>query len=207
MDLLLTIIGLAVILFSIIIHEVAHGTVAYYLGDPTAKESGRLNLNPLNHLDPLGSFIVPLLLLLLSGGKGPIVGWAKPVPIDFYNVRDKKWGALKIALAGPLANLLLALIFGLFIRLPFFPSGFYQLFSLVVSYNIILAIFNLIPLPPLDGSHILFDILGEGFIALKSFLTQFGFIILLFLIFFTDMSFVLSITEKIFYLFTGLPLA
>ena len=191
MDLLLTIIGLAVILFSIIIHEVAHGTVAYYLGDPTAKESGRLNLNPLNHLDPLGSFIVPLL---------------KPVPIDFYNVRDKKWGALKIALAGPLANLLLALIFGLFIRLPFFPSGFYQLFSLVVSYNIILAIFNLIPLPPLDGSHILFDILGEGFIALKSFLTQFGFIILLFLIFFTDMSFVLSITEKIFYLFTGLPL-
>jgi len=75
--------------FSIIIHEVAHGTVAYYLGDPTAKESGRLNLNPFNHLDPLGSFIVPLFLLLLSGGKGPIVGWAKPVPIDFIMLEIK----------------------------------------------------------------------------------------------------------------------
>jgi len=117
--------------FSIIIHEVAHGTVAYYLGDPTAKESGRLNLNPFNHLDPLGSFIVPLFLLLLSGGKGPIVGWAKPVPIDFYNVRDKRWGGLKISLAGPLANLLLALIFGLFVRLPFFHQDFISFFTLL----------------------------------------------------------------------------
>ncbi|MDD5696852.1 MAG: site-2 protease family protein [Candidatus Pacebacteria bacterium] len=206
MDLLFTILGLAVILFSIIIHEVAHGSVAYYLGDSTAKESNRLSLNPFNHLDPIGSFIVPLVLLLFTGGRGPIVGWAKPVPIDFYNIRDKRWGALKISLAGPAANLLMAFIFGLLIRLPVFPVGFYQFFYIIVFYNIVLAIFNLIPIPPLDGSHILFDILGEGFVGLKSFLTQFGFFILIFLIFSNGLDFILTVTEKIFYLFTGFPL-
>lgn len=206
MDLLLTILGLAVILFSIIIHEVAHGYVAYSLGDPTAKENNRLSLNPLSHLDPVGSFLVPLVLLLFTGGRGPIVGWAKPVPIDFYNIRDKRWGALKVSLAGPAANLLVAFIFSLLIRFPVFSAGFYQFFQIVVFYNIVLAIFNLSPLPPLDGSHILFDILGDGFVWLKSFLTQFGFFILIFLIFFCGLDIVLAITEKIFYLFTGLPL-
>ncbi len=206
MDLLFTILGLAVILFSIIIHEVAHGSVAYYLGDSTAKENNRLSLSPLSHLDPIGSFLVPLFLLVFTGGRGPIVGWAKPVPIDFYNIRDKRWGALKISLAGPAANLFVAFIFSMLIRFPVFSLGFYQFFQIVVFYNIVLAIFNLIPIPPLDGSHILFDILGEGFTWLKSFLTQFGFFILIFIIFSNGLSVVLRLTEKIFYLFTGLPL-
>jgi Zn-dependent protease len=203
MEILLTIVILVIIIFSIMIHEVAHGSVAYYLGDTTARDSQRLNLNPLNHLDPFGSFLLPIILLMINSPF--IVGWAKPVPVDFYNLSDKRWGALKVSLAGPVSNLLIAIIFGLFFRIPFnFNPNFYLFLQLVVFYNIILAVFNLMPIPPLDGSHILFDLLGNKFEALKIFLTQFGLIILLFLLYFGG-NFIYTISQSIYYFITGVP--
>lgn len=151
-----------VFIFSVIVHEIAHGTVANFLGDPTPKLAGRLTLNPLRHLDPIGSVLLPgfLLLLNLISGGGIILGWAKPVPINPYNFRDRKYGRLKVALAGPLSNFLMALVFGIPLR--FFPTGgsvfFTNLnlyFSNIVGVNLMLFVFNLWPGVPFDGYHIL----------------------------------------------------
>src|SRR3989338_2951574 len=111
MDIIITIFSLIVLLFSVIIHELAHGYVAHSLGDPTAKYQGRLTLNPLPHLDPFGSVILPLLLFI--SGSPVLIGWAKPVPINPYNFTDQKWGTLKVSLAGPATNITLAVFFGL----------------------------------------------------------------------------------------------
>lgn len=149
-----------ILIFSIVIHEISHGYMAYHLGDPTAKRAGRLTLNPIKHLDLFGSIIVPGLLLI--SGSGFVIGWAKPVP---YNpnllIKDKKYGPLKVALAGPLSNLLIAFIFGFGLRFlhPFLPSGLIFSFAMIAFINILLAIFNLIPMPPLDGSKILMVLL------------------------------------------------
>jgi len=199
-----------ILLFSIVIHEVAHGQMANYLGDPTPKLAGRLTLNPLKHLDPIGSIILPIILILMTKltGSGIIFGWAKPVPINPFNFRDQKYGSAKVALAGPGANLAIALVFGLVLR--FFPSislipGLYLMFSYIVYINILLAVFNLLPIPPLDGSHILFTFLPESATNLKIFLSQFGFFILLFIIFFFFHWLVL-IVNWIFTLIVGIPL-
>jgi len=195
-----------ILIFSIVIHEVSHGATANYLGDPTAKYSGRLTLNPINHLDPIGSILVPLFLILM---RSPILfGWAKPVPINPYNFRDQKYGSAKVALAGPGSNLTVALVFGLALR--FFPeiaeiSGLYLMFSYIVYINILLAIFNLLPLPPLDGSHILFTFLPPGFENLKIFLSQFGIFILFFILFFFS-RWLFLIINWIFGLIVGAPL-
>jgi Zn-dependent protease len=199
-----------ILIFSIIIHEIAHGSVAYYLGDPTAKYAGRLTLNPLKHLDPIGSVIVPLFLVIMSQltGGGIIFGWAKPVPINPYNFKDQKYGSLKVALAGPASNLSVALVFGLILR--FLPAllaleGLVVMFSYIVYINILLAIFNLMPVPPLDGSHILFALLPNSARNLKIFLQQFGIFILLFIIFFA-FPYIIVIINWIFNLITGFPL-
>jgi Zn-dependent protease len=181
---------LIVLIFSVVFHEVSHGVVANYLGDPTAKNAGRLTLNPIPHIDPIGSVILPGILLLMNlalSGRGIIFGWAKPVPINPYNFRDQKYGAAKVALAGPVANLSLALVFGLTLR--FFPAivsipGLYLMFSYIVLINLLLAVFNLLPIPPLDGSHILFSILPPSLENIKSSLNQSGFFLVLLAIFF-----------------------
>ena len=176
-----TIFTLLILLFSVIIHEVSHGSVAYALGDSTAKDEGRLSLNPLVHLDLVGSILLPM-LLLFSGM--PIIGWAKPVPINPMNFSDRRWGDLKVSLAGPLSNFTLALIFGLIIKfMPSLPESFLTIAAIVVLYNIVLGLFNLIPIPPLDGSHILFSLLPDSFEGFKVFLWQYGFILLMLLIF------------------------
>jgi Zn-dependent protease len=175
------IVSLLVLLFSIVIHEVAHGSVAYSLGDSTAKDAGRLTLNPISHLDPIGSIILPIFLIFLGG---PIIGWAKPVPINPYNFNDQKWGEVKVSIAGPLANFSLALIFGLLVMFVNLPESFLVVSLLVIFYNVVLGLFNLIPIPPLDGSHILFNLLGDKAIGLRRVLEQYGFFLLLFLIFF-----------------------
>lgn len=180
---------IVILIFSAVIHEVAHGVVAYQLGDPTAKYAGRLTLNPIKHLDLVGSIILPLFLVVMSkiAGGGIIFGWAKPVPINPYNFKDQKYGSLKVAFAGPGSNLIVALFFGLILR--FLPSslafpGLGLIFSYIVYINILLAVFNLMPIPPLDGSHIFFSLLPRSAESVKIFLSQFGFIILIFIIFF-----------------------
>lgn len=209
MDFIITIFSLIVLLFSVVIHELAHGSVAYSLGDPTAKYEGRLTLNPLKHLDLFGSVILPLLLLLATAGQGPVFGWAKPVPINPYNFKDQKWGSLKVAIAGPISNFSLALFFGLMIRfLPyhFFVAapGLLLVFSFIVQINIVLALFNLIPIPPLDGHWILFTFIPNKFASLRIFLQQYGTFILIFLIFFGGLGGLYRIIESIFHVITGM---
>lgn len=197
-----------ILLCSIVIHEVSHGLMADYLGDPTAKLAGRLTLNPIKHLDPVGSILVPLILIISN--VGIVFGWAKPVPINPFNLRDKVYGQAKVAIAGPLANILIALIFGIALRfLPFLFSAqigtnLAIIFSYIVWINLILAIFNLLPIPPLDGSHILFTFLPERFDNLKMFLIQYQLFILLFFIFFC-LNLIIPLVNSIFYLIVGIP--
>ncbi len=198
---------IVILIFSIVIHEVSHGAMANHLGDPTAKYAGRLTLNPLKHLDPIGSVIVPVFLILTTGTG---IGWAKPVPINPSNFRDQKYGSLKVAIAGPGANLVVALIFGLVIRFgfTFLPGSLISIFSSIVFLNILLAVFNLIPIPPLDGSHVLFTFLPYSMQNIKIFLSQFGFFILIFLIFFFPWfrSLLFYIVNFIFSFIVGAPL-
>jgi len=195
-----------ILLFSVIIHEVSHGLMADYLGDPTAKLAGRLTLNPINHLDPIGSILVPLLLIISQAGI--VFGWAKPVPINPYNLRDKVYGQAKVALAGPLANIFMALFFGIILRfIPYLFSAqvginLMTILSYIVWINLILAIFNLLPIPPLDGSHILFTFLPKQFDSLKTFLYQYQlFILLIFIFFFFPI--IIPLVNGAFYLITG----
>ena len=199
-----------ILLFSIVIHEVSQGAAANYLGDSTAKYAGRVTLNPIKHLDPFGSIILPIFLILMTKftGGGIIFGWAKPVPINPYNFRDQKYGSAKVALAGPGLNLVIALVFGLALR--FFPvistiPGPNLMFSYIIYINLLLAVFNLLPFPPLDGSHILFTFLPPGMENLKIFLSQFGIFILLFILFFL-FQWIVLIVNWLFALIVGVPI-
>lgn len=193
--------SLIVLLFSIILHEIAHGSVALKLGDTTARDSGRLTLNPFKHIDPFGTIILPLLLVLI---RSPfIIGWAKPVPVNPYNLRDQKWGMLKVSLAGPLTNLVVAIIFGLAIRFLSLPENLTLLFSIIVIYNFAWALFNLIPISPFDGSHILFTFLPDRFNNVKLFLNQYGIFIFLFFLFLGGLDLVFRAAAILFYLVTN----
>jgi Zn-dependent protease len=163
-----------VIVISAVFHEYAHGWMAYELGDDTAKRAGRLTLNPLAHLDLLGTVIVPFLSL---SGSGAFIGWAKPVPFNPFALSDKKRGVMKVALAGPLANFGIALLLGLFLRFFALSGGlsiFFGLLLFVVRVNIFLALFNLLPLPPLDGSKVLAGLVSSRRFAVSRFLESMG---------------------------------
>jgi Zn-dependent protease len=199
---MVTVFSLIVVLFSVIIHEVAHGSVASYLGDQTAKYSGRLTLNPIKHLDFFGSIILPLSLAILGL---PVIAWAKPVPVNPYNFRDQRWGELKVSLAGPASNFLIATIFALILRFFSLPNSFVDFFSLISIYNFLLGTFNLIPIPPLDGSWILFSFFPRSLAKVKLFLQQYGMFILIFLIFFisSGLNWVFLGAQALFHLISG----
>src|SRR3989338_1825738 len=151
---------IVILIFSVILHEVAHGYMANYLGDPTARLMGRLTLNPFPHIDLLGSIILPAVLVI--SGSPLLIGYAKPVPYNPYNLRHR-FGEALVALAGPGTNILLAVIFGLIIRFGAgLDAGLLEAFATVVYINMLLALFNLIPIPPLDGSKILSGILPRA---------------------------------------------
>lgn len=150
-----------VLAFSVILHEVAHGYMANYLGDPTARLAGRLTLNPFKHIDPLGTIILPAVLFL--SGSSIMIGYAKPVPYNPYNIKNR-YGEALVAGAGPATNIFLALLFGLAIRFlhESLDPTLLSAFAVIASINIFLAIFNLLPIPPLDGSKVLSALLpGE----------------------------------------------
>ncbi len=188
---MLAILSLIILIFSVILHEVSHGFMADRLGDPTARLAGRLTLNPLKHIDPLGSILVPLATFLLAHFA---FGWAKPVPYNPYNLKNKRQGEFLIALAGPASNLLLALIFGTILRLMLMnisdaatAAAWMPVFTVVttiVYINIILAIFNLIPLPPLDGSKILFSLMPHQYGRVRHVLEAYSYIWILIVVFF-----------------------
>jgi Zn-dependent protease len=179
-----------VLITSVVVHEFAHGYTAYLFGDDTARLSGRLTLNPIKHLDLFGSIVLPLLLVLSQAGF--VIGWAKPVPYNPDNLRNGRSGKLLVAAAGILANLIIAVFFGLLIRFAspllgisiYEASSFYKITSIIVIMNLVLALFNIIPIPPLDGSKILFSLIPVKYRYIENFLEKWGMFILLFFIIF-----------------------
>lgn len=170
-----------IIVPSAIIHEYAHGWAANQQGDPTAKRAGRLTLNPLAHIDPIGTIFLPL-LLIFSGSRF-LFAYAKPVPFNPYLLKNKKYGPALVALAGPLSNFFIALFFSLLIR--FLPlSSLTEFFTTIVLANILLMVFNLIPIPPLDGSRILFSFLPARWLKYQLMIERYGMIIVLGFLFF-----------------------
>ena len=192
------IFNIVILILSVVVHEVSHGYAAYIQGDPTAHYQGRLSANPLKHLDPVGSFLVPFVSYILGGF---IIGWAKPVPYNPYNLRNRRWGEALVAAA----NLIIAIIFSLIIRfgLGSLPESFVHIASVVVFINILLAFFNLMPIPPLDGSKILFSIIPQGLNMVRSFLERNSLIFIVIFIFLL-WRFLVPVVVLLFSLMTGL---
>jgi Zn-dependent protease len=202
---ILLLFQIVVLIYSVVIHEVAHGLMANSLGDQTAKHLGRLTLNPIKHLDMFGSFLLPFFLYL---SHLPIFGYAKPVPYNPHNLNDQKYGPAKVAFAGPAANLILAVLFGLFLR--FLPDALSagmmpDLLKYIVSLNLVLAIFNLIPIPPLDGHWLLMTFLPAQFNNVKVFLYRFS-LPLLFLVIFFIFPIIFPVVSLLFRIITGVGL-
>jgi Zn-dependent protease len=204
MDATNTIFYIAILIMSVVIHEVSHGFMAEYFGDKTARFAGRLTLNPLKHLDIFGSILLPAVLILSHSSF--LFGWAKPVPYNPDNLSDKKWGTLAVASAGVLANFSIAIIFGIVLRLTSglsLPEGFYFIISVIVILNLALGIFNLVPIPPLDGSKILFSFLPESISASIFQFEQYSLILLLiFIVFFSP--YLAPVLAFLFHFITGL---
>ena len=179
MNVLSLVLILVIVLSSVILHELAHGVMAYWLGDDTAKNAGRLSLNPIRHIDPYMSIIVPVVLYLLEA---PVFGGAKPVPINSHNLKWGVWGMALVAIAGPLTNFLLALLsflIGHFSGLLYGSGGEIPefVFTEFLYINLGFMLFNLIPVPPLDGSRVLYAIAPDGFRRILMQVEQYGIII------------------------------
>ena len=170
------IVSLIIFFLAVIFHEFAHGLVAYKLGDPTAKYSGRLTLNPIAHIDPIGTIVLPLFLIIT--GSPFLFGWAKPVPVNFSNLRNPKKGIIWVGIAGPCMNIIIAVLMSLIakLRIPFLPLVILEDFIIL---NLVLAVFNLIPIPPLDGSRVVMGLLPTPLSYRYMKLEPYGFIIIM----------------------------
>ena len=168
---------------SVVIHEVSHGYAASMLGDQTARYAGRLTLNPIKHLDPLGSVIIPIITSFM----GFTFGWAKPVPVNPYNLRNKRWGEFIVSAVGPGSNFAIAVIFSLLIRIAVLNNlspSFVSISATIVFINLVLAVFNLMPIPPLDGSKVLFSLLPLHLQHVREFLERYSLVLVFVFIFF-----------------------
>ena len=197
---------IAILVMSVVIHEISHGFMAEYFGDKTARNMGRLTLNPLKHLDLFGSVILPLMLAIVP--PHIVFGWAKPVPYNPNNLRNRKKGEIAVAAAGILANIAIAIVFGIILRFSVgfgVSQNFYFIISSIVLVNLALAVFNLIPIPPLDGSKILFNILPKSFNPLFEILERYSILFLLVFILFLS-NYLYPVLAFVFHLITGLPL-
>ncbi len=199
---------IAVLVMSVVIHEVSHGYAAAFLGDPTARFEGRLTLNPLKHLDFVGSFLVPTISYFLGGF---IFGWAKPVPYNPYNLKPGRWSEAVVAGAGPAANIILALIFGILLRVSvsgqasWASPAFIKITAVVIFINILLAVFNLMPIPPLDGSKLLFAVFPDKLYQIRGFFEKYGLALVILSMFFL-WQFILPVIIWLFRLITGIVL-
>jgi len=202
---MLNIFSLAVLILSVVIHEVSHGYMALRLGDPTAKYAGRLTLNPLKHLDPIGSVVVPIITTLI----GMSFGWAKPVPYNPDNFRKSsfnlRWGEALVAIAGPVSNGIVATVFAIAAQYVSNDRAF-ALFGLIVLVNITLAIFNLVPVPPLDGSKVLFALIPLKYSHIRAQLERHQLTLAILFIFFL-WQFFEPVVFKLFAFLMGVPLA
>ena len=186
----------AMILFVLAVHEYSHALAANYLGDPTAKNAGRLTVNPIAHLDPMGT------ILLFCVG----IGWGKPVPINPFNFRNQKWGSAIVGAAGPASNFLMAIIAGLLLRFFELPNpGLVAFASIFIWLNIILGVFNLLPVPPLDGSHIFLALLPSSAENIKIFLLRNSLFLVFGALFFMYFVGFPLICEPLFTLIAGAP--
>ena len=214
MNIVHVLIVLVIVVGSVILHELSHGLVAYWLGDSTAKDAGRLTFNPIKHIDPYMSILVPVILYLLNA---PVFGGAKPIPIDRNNLKWREWGTAIVALAGPFTNFLLALIaflIGFHTKIFLGAAGVTVEFiiSSIVSINLGFMIFNLIPIPPLDGSRVLYALAPDGVRAFLATIEQYGFIIVYALIFLLGPIFsnlmlnAMQAVLSFFYFLVGVPM-
>lgn len=196
-----------VLIMSVVIHEIAHGYAALHYGDHTAEYQGRLTLNPIKHLDLYGSILLPVLLIVTHAPF--LIGWAKPVPYNPANFKpeERRVASIWVAAAGILANIAIAVFFSAVIRLAgvvtFIPESIIPLAGVIVLLNIVLAIFNLIPIPPLDGSKILFGLLGYKSHRFERFFEKYSIFVLLFFVFFL-WQFITPVVYLIFKSITGL---
>lgn len=190
-----------IIIPSSIIHEYMHGAVANYFGDPTAKYAGRLTLNPIAHIDLWGTILMPVMLFMFSGGQF-MFAYAKPVPVNPLFLRGGRISGILVAAAGPLSNFVTAAVIGMLMRvLP--VSTFTSILALIVYANVLLGVFNLVPIPPLDGSKVLFPFLPRSLDGAKEALERYGFIVLLMFIFGAGFRWLLPAIFYLYNLFTG----
>lgn len=194
-----------ILIFSAIVHEVSHGLMAERLGDETAREEGRITLNPISHIDPYGTLLLPLLMWVATGGRF-FFGSAKPVPVDFTRLRSPKLGMLLVSLAGPLSNFLLALLMVLPIRFGLTNQISYPFLLLGIYINLLLGTFNLMPIPPLDGSKIVAALLPNRWTVKILDLEKYGFLLVLVFVFLNWFGYVLLPVVTGFWHVTGLSL-